>query len=95
MSFSDFLKKIFGEEKTEEPEISSEKIAFNELSSWIAKQEEDFKDKEQNLLVFIKNGILENIKDIQEKLLALENFDFQKRKDKNEFSRKKQKHANT
>jgi len=82
MSFSDFLKKIFGEEKTEEPEISSEKIAFNELSSWIAKQEEDFKDKEQNLLVFIKNGILENIKDIQEKLLALENFDFQKRKDK-------------
>ncbi|MFH1326829.1 MAG: hypothetical protein ABIH59_01750 [archaeon] len=83
MSFIGFLKKITGQEIIKEP--TKERVAFSEIANWIQNKEKEVKDKENQVFILIKNKVLISIKELNEKVSALETFDLDSKKDKDKI----------
>ena len=79
MGILKFLGKMFREEKTEEP--TKTKISFSEIKNWIEKREQEEETKEKDVLSEIKLMIENLIKELQEKIIPLKNFDVEEKKE--------------
>ena len=77
MGFLDFFKKL-AEKKPEKQE--TEKVSFNEINNWIKSKDKEIKNKEKETLALINEKVLESIKEINEKLIILENVDLESKK---------------
>lgn len=80
MGIFSFLKK-FGKEKEIE-EIIMEKLALSEIEGWIEGKIRENEPKEKKILLVIMDKIKDFIKDLEEKIVILEDFDVEARKDK-------------
>jgi len=74
-----FFKKIF--EKEEIVEVKPpEKISFESIGIWISNKREEIEIKEKQLLILIKNKIIDVNGELEGKLVMLENIDFSKKR---------------
>lgn len=83
MGIFDFFKKITNTEEVEK--IIIEKLAFSEIENWIEQKTKENELKEKEILFLIKEKINNFIKELKEKILILENFDVESRKEKDDI----------
>jgi len=84
MGIFDLFKKLVKESKVEE-EVVSENLAFSEIEGWIKGKlgENELKEKE---IVYGFGGQIEGfIKELKEKIVALESFDVEAKREKDEI----------
>lgn len=75
-----FFKKLIGRNRIKESKREPEKVIFNEIETWIEKKRKEIEDKEREIFVLIKDGILEVIKEIKEKVRVLESLDLESKR---------------
>jgi hypothetical protein len=80
MGIFDFFRKLTKAEKVEETVI--EKLVFSEIEDWIENKKKENELKEKEILVEIGQIIQEFTKELKEKLKALEMFDVDAKKEK-------------
>ena len=80
MKIFDFFKKLTKKDDVED--IISEKLDFSDIENWIENQIKENEFKEQKVLFLIKEKIEDFIKGIREKIVVLESFDVESKKEK-------------
>jgi len=80
MKFTDFFKKIAAKYKVRESKRESEKITFNELENWVDNKRKGIENREKEIFVLIENKISAVVKELDEKVIVLENIDIEERK---------------
>ncbi len=83
MGIFDILKKLFKEKKVEE--IVIEKLNFSNIGNWIEDKTKENEHKEKEIIQEIKEKIENFIEDFKDKITALENFDIEAKKEKEEI----------
>ena len=83
MKIFDFLKKIIKTDNTEE--IVIEKLAFSEIESWIERKIRENEIKEKEVLFVVEKKIGDFIKELKEKIVILEGFDVEAKKEKDKI----------
>ena len=77
MSIFDFLKKF---KKTEPEIVATEKIKFSELHSFSKNKKEQLQSQEKGFLIELKEINNDLMKNLQEKIIQLENLDLEQKK---------------
>ena len=85
MGIFDFLKKIVKKNKVEE--IVIEKLVFSEIEGWIERKIRENEIKEKEILFVVGEKIRDFIKELREKIVILEGFDVEARKDKDNIKK--------
>jgi len=81
MGIFSFLKKLGKENKG----IISEKLAFSEIESWLEKKKKENELKEKETMVIIKGKIRRFTEELREKIIILESFDVESKKEKEDI----------
>jgi Fe-S-cluster formation regulator IscX/YfhJ len=61
-------------------EVVSEKLTFSEIENWIENKTKENKVKEKEILVLVKNKIIDFNTDLREKIIILDEFDVKSKK---------------
>ncbi len=80
MGIFDFFRRLVEEKKVEE--IVIEKLAFSEIEDWIKNKIKENELKEKEILVIIREKIRKFSEDLREKIVILESFDVEAKKEK-------------
>ena len=83
MGIFDFLKKIAKTYNVKE--IVIEKLAFSEIEGWIERKIRENELKEKEILFVVGKKIKDFIKELKEKIVILEGFDVETRKEKDKI----------
>lgn len=83
MGIFSFLKKLGKENKIEE--IVIEKLAFSDIENWIERKIRENKLKEKEILFGAGEKIEDFIKELREKIVILEGFDVEAKKEKDKI----------
>jgi|SRR3989344_340929 len=83
MGIFDFFRKIAKTDNVKE--IVIEKLAFSEIKDWIERKIKENELKEKEILFMIRKKIEDIIKELREKIVILENFDVEARKEKDKI----------
>ncbi len=80
MGIFDLFKKLIKENKVEK--IVTEKLAFSEIEGWIERKIRENEIKKKEILFVVGEKIEDFIKELREKIVTLEGFDVEARKEK-------------
>jgi len=83
MGIFDLFKKLVKENKVEE--IVIEKLAFSEIGNWIENKIKENEIKQNKVLLIIRGKIERFTKELREKIVILESFDVEAKKEKEDI----------